>query len=264
MLEDLESIKKMESSENRLCDRLSDTICDYFNEVIPSREEWERSSDMEKEESWNIVESRMQEVMELTNARDADMAELLPQYILQYSLESLSPFDATEFPFCDEYEFDSRCEWAVKEFEEREQIRDIPYAEADTSLREEYILDFYSQISEFSGYNADLEFIEMESPHDLGAYDPEENRITLNSNLLESDSPTKLMETLLHETRHAFQRYAVDYPDLVSVAEDTIAVWKDNFDYYIRPEWDYEAYVNQPVEADADAFAEKMFAQYLS
>lgn len=90
----------------------------------------------------------------------------------------------------------------------------------------------------------------------MGAYNPENNTITLNRDLLEKESPEKLMSTILHEARHAYQHYAIEHLDWVNVSAETIAEWKENFDYYIRPEYDFNAYVNQPVEVDADCFAD--------
>lgn len=244
---DLEGINKVASETQRSLE-LSESAKDYFNEVIPTTEEWNQMSDSEKSEAWQLVESRMQEVCELTGVREADVAKHIPQYIFR-------EVECAELPFCDEEEYFTRSEWAVKDFWERDPYRDIPYSDADIYLREAYMEDFYESYSEFSGNNPELTFKDMES-NKMGAYNPENNTITLNSKLLRAENPEELMSTILHESRHAYQQYAVDHPDRVSVSEETIAEWKENMEYYIRPEWDFEAYVNQPIEADADKFAE--------
>lgn len=89
----------------------------------------------------------------------------------------------------------------------------------------------------------------------FGGYDGEGIRI--NSDYLAgSDYPVdEHLDTVVHEGRHAFQDYAVNNPGVVS---DTGVVdgWRSNFDNYLRAE-DYgmEAYLAQPVEADAWDYA---------
>lgn len=247
---DLEGINKVASETQRSLE-LSESAKDYFNEVIPTAEEWNLMSDSEKSDAWQLVESRMQEVCELTGVREADVAKHIPQYIF-------GKIEYKELPFCDEQEYINRCEWAVQEFLEREEYRDIPYFDADSKLRAAYIEDFYDKFSEFSGYNSKLVF--QDTGHkNMGAYNPENNTITLNSRLLRIDNPEELMKTVLHESRHAYQQYAVDYPDRVTVSEGTIEEWKENMANYIPPGLDFEGYVNQPIEVDAECFANNAF-----
>ena len=248
---DLEGINKV-ATETQLNIELSESAKDYFNEVIPTEEEWDIMPESEKNDIWLLIESRMEEICDLVSAKEADVAKHIPPYIL-------NEVESTELPFCDEEEYFTRCEWAVSEFREREEYRDISYSDADTKLRAAYLEDFYDNFSEFSGNKPCIFFREMQ-PNNMGSYNPETNIITLNSKLLEKENPESLMKTILHESRHAYQHYAVEHPDKVTVNEATIAEWKENFDYYICPEWDFEAYVNQPVEADANDFAASVMA----
>ena len=247
----LEGINKLASDTQRNIE-LSESIKDYFNEVIPKAEDWNRMSESEKRETWQLIDSRKQEICDLANVCEADVAKQIPHYIY-------NEVEHCEFPFCDEEEYFTRSEWAVKEFHENEAYRDISYSEADIKLRAAYMEDFYDKFSEFSGNKPSMSFREMQTGN-MGAYNPETNTITLNSRLLETDNPNELMNTILHESRHAYQYYAIEHPDKVTVCEETIAEWKDNFEYYIRPEWDFEAYVSQPVEADANDFANKVMS----
>lgn len=247
---DLEGIGKATSETQRNLE-LSESSRDYFNEVIPTQEEWMNLSETEKSESWQLIESRMKEICDLTGTREADVAKHIPQYIF-------GEVECTELPFCDEEEYFTRSEWAVKEFLEREEYRDIPYFDADSKLRAAYIEDFYDKFSEFSGYNSKLVFKDT-GPKNMGAYNSENNTITLNSRLLKIDNPEELMKTVLHESRHAYQQYAVDYPDRVTVSEGTIEEWKENMANYIPPGLDFEGYVNQPIEVDAEYFANSTF-----
>lgn len=251
-LEHLEGVSDISSIKPQNLE-LSNIQREYIAEIIPDKEAWEGMSAMEKAETMDILEGRMNEIREATGIYDLNFESSLPAYILERA----------ELPYCDMIEFEDRGTLAVKEFFERDSFREIPYAEAGPELRSEYMKDFYANYSEFSGKNPPLEFKEM-SPANMGAYNTETNTITLNSRLLITENPQELMDTILHESRHAFQQYAVENPDRVSVDRETVALWKDNMDYYIRPEWDYEAYKNQPIEADADKFAENTMKAGLS
>lgn len=91
-----------------------------------------------------------------------------------------------------------------------------------------------------------------------GGYDPSTNSIELNINSLENPDCSGLFNTILHESRHAFQHRSVLNPDSVSIDNNTIDIWRQNFENYISPWLDYEAYREQPVEADAFDFADNM------
>ena len=167
----------------------------------------------------------------------------------------------TTTEFCDIDELETRASWAVENFISRDDTREIPYRDADISLRAEYMQDFYANFSQFSGYSGNLSFSDTMAPNELGAFNPETKEIVLNSDLLSADNPKEAMTTIMHESRHAYQDFAVNHPDKVSVDAETIATWKYNMEHYISPCFDFEAYVNQPIEADADIFAEKMYEQ---
>lgn len=247
---DLEGINSAKSETLRNVE-LSESTRDYFKEVIPGEEEWKQMSDSEKGSSLHLIESRIQEVCELTGIREADVSKHIPQYIF-------GRVEHTELPYCDEDEYSTRSVWAVNEFWENEKYRETPYVYADLDLRTAYMEDFYDNFAEFSGYNSKLVFRDLD-PRNMGAYNPEDNTITLNSRLLWQDNPEELMKTVLHESRHVYQQYAVDHPDKVSVSEEKLSIWQENVDNYIPAEFDYEEYVNQPIEVDAEEYANKVY-----
>lgn len=247
---DIEGINSVCSEiQNKL--GLSEAARDYFSEVIPPEEMWNQMNETVRDHVHLLIDSRMQEICELDHVCESDVIKYIPEYISETS-------ERIELPFCDEEEYFDKCEWAKNEFMERDRFRDIPYQFADTELRAEYMKDFYSNFSKFSGYNPELTF-KPESPIQMGAYSPLENSITLNDCLLSMNNPETLMKTIFHESRHAFQQYAVDFPNRVSVSENTIAVWKENMDNYILPEFDFEGYISQPIEVDANLFANRVF-----
>lgn len=164
--------------------------------------------------------------------------------------------------FCDIDEFEDHASWAVKNFYEHDKCegyREIAYSDADLELREGYMIDFHNNFNGMSGYSNNLHFSDNLAPNDLGSFDPETKQIVLNSDLLKDSNPMEAMKTIMHETRHAYQDYAINHPEKVSVDADTIKTWKENFKNYISPDFDFEAYCNQPVEKDANDFANRMW-----
>ena len=162
--------------------------------------------------------------------------------------------------FCDEQALEESTTYAVKEFFEADELRQPPYNEATVEQRAQYLQEFHNKFNDTTGYSNNLHFREGMEPGNLGAFNPVTKQIDLNADLLKEDDPQQVMETIMHESRHAYQDFAVNHPELVSVDKETIEVWKDNFVHYISPEFDYQAYVNQPVEADANDFSERMFS----
>ncbi len=165
----------------------------------------------------------------------------------------------TSCEFCDEETLEDCTSSAVQEFMEADMHRHPPYEDANVEQRAEYLKEFHDNFNEITGYTNNLHFKEDMGPRNLGAFNPITKEINLNANLLKDSDPQQVMETIMHESRHAFQDYAINNPERVSVDDETIKVWEYNFTHYIKPEYDFEAYVNQPVEADANDFSERMY-----
>lgn len=65
------------------------------------------------------------------------------------------------------------------------------------------------------------------------------------------------LHTLFHEARHTFQNAVVNDPDSFDVDSKIVETWKNNLDNYLTPDkFGYFRYYTQPVEADANAFAD--------
>ena len=131
---------------------------------------------------------------------------------------------------------------------------DLDYAEKGLEGRYEIVSAFYDQVKSLMGIDAELSFSPMDG-NNLGAFNPDTNRIELNASYLEKADCKDLLNTILHESRHAFQDKCIATPESVTVKQNIIDVWKDNFDNYISPLDDFEAYANQEIEKDANYFA---------
>lgn len=166
------------------------------------------------------------------------------------------PWNETKFPkVIDDVEMKKGCIELVKDFN-RDGL-DLNFAENGLEGRCEIALDFYESVKEEMGIDAEFQFANM-SEKTCGGYNPVTNRIELNSKLLENPDCKELLNTILHESRHAFQQKCIDNPDSVTVKENIIEVWRDNMKNYIPPGLDFEAYENQEIEKDANYFADSV------
>ena len=101
-----------------------------------------------------------------------------------------------------------------------------------------------------------------------GYYDPNTKAITINSDYINSSAFTdykEVLDTLIHEGRHAYQDYNVNERQ-VHPRNGEIENWKYNEQQtgYLSPEiYGYEFYALQPVESDARAFAADVLDKYL-
>lgn len=165
------------------------------------------------------------------------------------------PFSEFGNPKIDDVQMKKECIGSVREFYQNE--LDIKYADSGLESRCEIATNFYNEVKKSMGINADISFADMPS-NKLGGYDPVTNSIELNRSYLEYDDCSDLLNTILHESRHAFQAKCITSPDSVTVNKKIIDVWGYNFDHYIKPEFDHEAYENQEIEKDANYFADSV------
>lgn len=99
-----------------------------------------------------------------------------------------------------------------------------------------------------------LAFFEDDAKH-CGFYDSAADSINLNTNIF--NDPKEVVDTIAHESFHAYQNYRADKGETY-VDE----LYKYNFDNYVSPQYDDRGhcvniieYQNQYVEAEARAFA---------
>lgn len=82
-----------------------------------------------------------------------------------------------------------------------------------------------------------------------GGYNPVTNTMEINQNML--DDSTEAADTIAHELWHVHQQEAANDPSNPRAAE-----YQEGFDNYISPEYDFEGYQNQMVEAEARDYAQ--------
>ena len=82
-----------------------------------------------------------------------------------------------------------------------------------------------------------------------GGYNPETNTIEINENMLYDSA--EAADTIAHEMWHAYQHQCAMDPNSEKGPE-----YQEGFDNYISPEYDFEGYENQMVEAEAREYAQ--------
>lgn len=82
-----------------------------------------------------------------------------------------------------------------------------------------------------------------------GGYNPESNTMEINQNML--DDSAEAADTIAHEMWHAHQQQCALDP-----TSEKGQQYQDGFDNYISPEYDFEGYQNQMVEAEARDYAQ--------
>ena len=149
----------------------------------------------------------------------------------------------------------NECIDTLKDFQENYLEK---YKSGDVESRNDILNGLHSSFCNSLGIDALLKFESM-GVFQMGYHNPETNTVAINDMMLRDSNPKDIIQTDLHEIRHAFQEKAVRMPFSVDIYDTTIQQWKDNFDNYISPELDFEAYIDQPVEADANNFASLVY-----
>ncbi len=93
-----------------------------------------------------------------------------------------------------------------------------------------------------------IEFYNNDDDTDFGGYSAKNNTIYINEHNMSDARETA--DTIAHESRHCWQHERAENPKTEQDRE-----FKENFDDYIRPEDDYQAYRDQLVESDAREYA---------
>lgn len=88
------------------------------------------------------------------------------------------------------------------------------------------------------------------------------DRIAVNAEQLNGGAPVEeMVDTVVHEGRHAFQQYAIEHSGVVS-DQAVVDAWAANMapGGYLSVEdgFDPELYQSQPIEADAWSYAERI------
>lgn len=175
-------------------------------------------------------------------------------------------------------------EWFNEDSEEvgKEEIANIPYEDKIADLvkwdklnvaeKERVIRSIALIEKEELGICNDVEITvstEKMSDYTCGYYIDSSKEIFINYKYLNEGEVEDVLQTILHEMHHAFVHYTVENIDYESELVRNnyyykqAREWKENTENYISSSLNYDEYRNQPIEADARAYAEERVAFYL-
>ena len=97
----------------------------------------------------------------------------------------------------------------------------------------------------------DIAYYNNEDSGDYGGYAASTNTIYINQ--FNMGNAAETADTIAHESRHCWQHERADNPQTEQDQQ-----FKENFDNYIKPEINFEAYQSQTVEQDASDYAEQV------
>lgn len=128
---------------------------------------------------------------------------------------------------------------------------------------------------EFASRILDLSEIEVVFKPARAFHNPEINAlfndryysITFNEDWLCHAKHEEIVLTALHETRHAYQKAVIEFPDLMNsqVKPEIVMQWKMDFEAYKKPyESSVDDYHNQSIEIDAIAFTYLVMDSFFS
>ncbi len=154
-----------------------------------------------------------------------------------------------------------------------EKIADLlKWDELNVAEKERVIRSIALIEKEELGISNDVEITvstEKMSDYTCGYYVDSSKEIFINYKYLNEGKLEDVLQTILHEMHHAFVHYTVENIDYESeLVQDNYYYkqareWKENTENYISSNTNYDEYRNQPIEADARAYAEERVKYYL-
>ena len=132
-------------------------------------------------------------------------------------------------------------------------------ANMDPETREEAVISTVSAVSRVLG--VELECIQIADTGSVyGWYSWHDNLIRLNAKdvyqmPMKREEARELLDTILHELFHAYQRCACLRPSRYGIDQTTAIYWRTNFRNYVQFDQNPIRHLDQPLEVDATRFA---------
>ncbi len=133
---------------------------------------------------------------------------------------------------------------------------------ATVEQRKEILKSYLQELEKIYGVSVspDIEYFYGDR-NSRGAYVDSRKAVRINENYLSRSDSYQIMQTMIHEMRHAYQHAAVRDPDSYTVSAETIKAWEENLkpgNYKSTSNgYSYTEYVSQPVEWDAKNMAKQ-------
>lgn len=149
---------------------------------------------------------------------------------------------------------------AIKDLGKIRELRPEVWKGLNDAKRLEVIKNVEKQMAKIQGRPPAEVKVERMGPGQYGGYALGAGEMRISQAHLRSNDTAEILDTMVHEGRHAYQYHAATHPGFHPNRAEADA-WKRNFQpgNYLRPEIvGQRAYERQPVEADARAYANKI------
>lgn len=150
---------------------------------------------------------------------------------------------------------------AIYDLSQIEEVQPEIWSELGETERLEVAQEIEDTMAEIQGRPPmEIEVDPSLKPGEYGGYDG--HRIIVSDWSLQSNNVKELVDTIVHEGRHAYQEYAILTPDFHS-NESEVTDWGGNFPeyggtYYDASTYGQEIYESQPIEADAWSYGSRI------
>lgn len=254
MLEELEQSKPLSDLEDTDASKLSDSQQSYLEELHVPSEDWTAMSDMQKDFQLDLIQERCDEigVKEVDSLRGKNL--LSPEILDELNIRLEAPNDMVQIEQISEVL--ANCE----------EIKYENWQNLELNEKVDLLNDLESQIARIEHRPAcPISAVDLRS--DLwGGYNQWSKSIDINSDYLEAsgndwDIYREVLDTLVHEGRHAYQDYNINVRE-VHPRHSEVSSWAETMG---DGKWEYwndcstelgqRLYEQQSIEIDARNFA---------
>jgi hypothetical protein len=234
--------ESLEQSQNQL---------DYLQEIVP--DDWDKISPADQAYTIDMIDTRISEITgnDMPKGLDSDkqIKEILSPILSELKPELLeAPHDHIQTERISDYIF-------KQESLDYENWKELP-----SNKRMEVLSSLEKQIANIEHRPECPIFAENLEEGRYGYFSPEEHKIVINKEYIDSSNKAdyyEVLDTLIHEGRHAYQDYNMHERE-VHPRQSEVDSWQENedFGYASYEEMGLRAYRLQPLETDARQFAQ--------
>ena len=268
MLEDLEGLENSGSMSDSMSEGLTDTQKEYLAELNIEPDDWAELTTLQQEFNLDIIDGRMEELHVPMDQRselgqslfNTDLAEAYDDYLVR-------EYESTEVDGLEKLE-------APHDFIQIEQISDVlsnceelkfeNWRTMELPVKEAVLNSLEERIAQIENRPACPIHLTPLGDGVWGGYNPESKDITINSvyaELADFDTYREVIDTLVHEGRHAYQDFNVNVAE-THPRHSEVTSWAENME---GGKWGYwgdcstmlgqRLYEQQSIEIDARNFA---------
>lgn len=152
---------------------------------------------------------------------------------------------------------EAQIQGAADSLSQVESLRPETWQQLDARERLAVLLDIENRMATVQGRPTVSVRAQPMPPGVFGGYTHGEG-ITVSEEHLASDDIRELVDSIVHEGRHAYQDHALQTPGFVSDA-NLVETWRNNWENYLTAEeYGQELYESQPIEHDAWQYAARI------